>query len=105
MADATSQPEPESQEPADPAEGLSSRHRATLVALFAQPIRADVTYRAVENLLVALGAEVTQGSGSRVRAFLNGVRLDLHKPHPQPQLKRYAVKAVRDFLMEAGARC
>ena len=43
-----------------------------------------------------------QGNGSRVRSDLLGVSLNIHSPHPQKELKRYQVKAVRDFLVNAG---
>ncbi len=42
-----------------------------------------------------------QGDGSRVRFDLQGISLNIHSPHPQKELKRYQVKAVRDFLINA----
>lgn len=50
----------------------------------------------------ALGAEITEGRGSRVRFALNSVRAVFHKPHPRPELVKGAVEALRDFLKEAG---
>jgi hypothetical protein len=44
---------------------------------------------------------VLQGDGSRVRFDLRGISLNIHSPHPQKELKRYQVKAVRDFLINA----
>jgi hypothetical protein len=32
------------------------------------------------------------------------VTLNIHSPHPGKELKRYQVKAVRDFLRQAGAK-
>ena len=54
------------------------------------------------SLIKTLGGTVTQGDGSRVRFDLNDVSLNIHSPHPQKELKRYQVKAVRDFLINAG---
>ena len=54
------------------------------------------------SLIQALGGTVTQGDGSRVRFDLNDISLNIHSPHPQKELKRYQVKAVREFLMNAG---
>ena len=53
-------------------------------------------------LLLALGAELSEGSGSRVRVALNGVRAVFHRPHPQRETDKGAVKSVRRFLQEAG---
>jgi len=50
----------------------------------------------------ALGAEITEGSGSRVRIFLGGVRAVFHRPHPQKEADKGAVKSVRRFLEAAG---
>jgi hypothetical protein len=50
-------------------------------------------------------AEDTGGrtSGSRVR-FINseGVGISLHKPHPDSDLKKYAIDAVADFPEQEG---
>jgi hypothetical protein len=56
----------------------------------------------IENMLIALGAEITEGSGSRVRIFLGGVRAVFHRPHPQKETDKGAVKSVRRFLEAAG---
>ncbi len=53
-------------------------------------------------LVKAIGGNVTQGDGSRVRFELNDISLNIHSPHPQKELKRYQVKAIREFLMNAG---
>ena len=54
------------------------------------------------SLIQALGGTVTQEDGSRVRFDLNDISLNIHSPHPQKELKRYQVKAVREFLINAG---
>jgi len=48
------------------------------------------------------GAEISQGSGSRVRVALHGVRAVFHRPHPRKETDRGAVKSMRRFLTEAG---
>ncbi|MFN9169561.1 MAG: type II toxin-antitoxin system HicA family toxin, partial [Dolichospermum sp.] len=55
-----------------------------------------------EGLFLALGAEITEGSGSRVRIALNGVRSVFHRPHPEKEVDKGAVKSIRRFLLEAG---
>lgn len=81
---------------------MNNRQRKTLVALGEKTERADLAWTDIESLFVALGAEVTEGSGSRVRVYLNGVRAVFHRPHPQRVTDKGAVKSVRRFLREAG---
>lgn len=71
---------------------------------FRNPPRADVPWRDVEALLSACGAEITEGSGSRVRIALNGVRAVFHRPHPRKETDHGALKSVRRFLVEAKVR-
>jgi hypothetical protein len=56
----------------------------------------------VVALFKALGAEVTQGEGSRVWVALNSVRACFHEPHPGKEISRPAVRSVREFLRNAG---
>jgi hypothetical protein len=81
---------------------IGSQHQKTLEAIYQRPTRADVRWREVAGLMKALGAEATEGRGSRVRFALNGVRAVFHRPHPRPELVKGAVEALRDFLKEAG---
>ncbi|WP_406853677.1 type II toxin-antitoxin system HicA family toxin [Alsobacter sp. KACC 23698] len=81
---------------------LSSKDRATLAAVYADPVRADVAWRDIESLMLACGAQVSEGSGSRVRIALNGVRAIFHRPHPHKETDKGALKSVRRFLSEAG---
>ncbi|MCG9890847.1 MAG: type II toxin-antitoxin system HicA family toxin [Thermosynechococcaceae cyanobacterium MS004] len=81
---------------------MNKKQRNTYSALFAEPIRRNILWNDVVSLVLALGGQVLQGDGSRVRFDLNDVSLNIHSPHPQKELKRYQVKAVRDFLVNAG---
>jgi hypothetical protein len=83
---------------------MNARHHKTLEAIFARPDRSDIAWRDIESLFVALGAEVTEGNGSRVRVALHGVRAVFHRPHPQKETEKGAVKSVRRFLLEAGVQ-
>jgi hypothetical protein len=53
-------------------------------------------------MLQALGAELSEGSGSRVRIALGGVRAVFHRPHPQKETDKGALMSMRRFLTEAG---
>jgi hypothetical protein len=81
---------------------LNNKNQKTLQDIFENPIKASIPWTAVEGLFLALGAEVTEGSGSRVRIALNGVRSVFHRPHPEKEVDKGAVKSIRRFLLEAG---
>ena len=81
---------------------LSRKHQATLDAIFATPARASIVWSDIEALFRACGAEISEGSGSRVRIALNDVRAVFHRPHPRKETDKGAVKSVRRFLTEAG---
>jgi hypothetical protein len=81
---------------------MQGRHWTTLEKIFADPVSATLPWRDIEGLFLAVGAEVSEGSGSRVRVSLNGVRAVFHRPHPKKETDKGAVKSVRRFLAEAG---
>jgi hypothetical protein len=81
---------------------VNARHRATLAAIFSDPVRASISWKDVEALFLALGAMLSEGRGSRIRMELHGAEAVFHRPHPQKETDRGAVKSVRRFLLEAG---
>lgn len=81
---------------------MNARQRRTLEAIFEVPIRSNIPWNDIESLLRALGAEISEGRGSRVRIALNGIRAVFHRPHPQPDTDRGAVASMRRFLKTAG---
>jgi hypothetical protein len=82
---------------------MNTKHQKTLEALFTNPINGNL-WRKIEALLVALGAKVVEGDGSRASFFLNGAQVDIHRPHPGKEALRYRVKDVRRFLEKAGVK-
>jgi hypothetical protein len=83
---------------------MDSKHRKTLDAIFEKPERANIAWREVEALFIALGAEISEGNGSRVRVALKDVRAVFHRPHPRKETNKGAVKSVRSFLESAGVK-
>ena len=83
-------------------DGMNQKHRGTLKAIFADPARSNIPWRDIEGMLRAVGAEITEGEGSRVRIALNEVRAVFHRPHPQKETDKGAVRSMRRFLTEAG---
>ena len=81
---------------------MNSGQRKTLERVFKAPVKSDIPWSDIEGLLVAFGAEITEGAGSRIRVKLNGERAVFHRPHPEKVTDKGAVKAVRQFLTNAG---
>ena len=81
---------------------LKRKHKTTLDAIFAAPVQAGIVWKDIESLLTILGAEISEGSGSRVRIALNGCRAVFHRPHPRKETDKGAVVSMRRFLKEAG---
>ena len=80
---------------------MNRKHEKTLESVFDDPIRSNIPWRDVEAMLIAAGAEITEGRGSRVRVALNGVRAVFHRPHPRKEADKGAIVAMRRFLIEA----
>lgn len=81
---------------------MSKKHRQILQAIFKIPVQSNVKWVDIESLLVALGADISEGSGSRVRVALNGVKAVFHRPHPKKETDKGALVSVRRFLENAG---
>lgn len=71
-------------------------------AIFETPVLSNIHWKDIESLLIACGAEISEGRGSRVRIFLNGVRAVFHRPHPRKETDKGAIVSMRRFLIEAG---
>lgn len=80
------------------------KHDKTLRAIFAEPVLAGIAWSDIESLLVHLGADISQGQGSRIRIALGGVRAVFHRPHPRKETDKGAVRSMRRFLSEAGVK-
>jgi hypothetical protein len=83
---------------------MNRKHVKTFEAIFAQPVRANVVWTDIEAMLNALGAEISEGNGSRVRIALNDVRAVFHRPHLQKETDKGAIKSMREFLVKAGVK-
>ena len=83
---------------------MNARHRKTLGLIYENPVRSDIAWSDIEALLQHAGAEISEGRGSRVRIALNGSRAVFHRPHPNRETDKGALKSMRRFLTEAGVR-
>lgn len=83
---------------------MNKKQRQTLERVFEKPVRSDISWSDIEKLFRALGAELTEGKGSRIRVALSGVRAVFHRPHPERVANPSTIRSVRRFLSEAGVR-
>jgi hypothetical protein len=58
----------------------------------------------IEGFLLAVGARVIEGRGSRVRFELKGVVATFHRLHPEKEAKPYQVRDARAFLEAIGVK-
>ena len=81
---------------------MKPKHKKTLERIFSRPVSANIKWKDIEVLLVALGAEVSEREGSRVAVVLfNEVRI-FHRPHPTPTTDKGAVSSIRKWLETHG---
>jgi hypothetical protein len=83
---------------------MNSKHRKTLVVVFSDPVSGTIEWAAIESLLLAAGARLIEGRGSRVRFEKDGEVATFHRPHPAKEAKRYQVRDARDLLERIGVR-
>lgn len=83
---------------------MNSKNQKVYEEIFKDPIQSNIKWNDIENLLLALGAEISEGNGSRVRIKLNDQRAVFHRPHPENITDKGAVKSMRQFLINAGVK-
>lgn len=81
---------------------MNRKHRHTLKAIFERPTLPSIAFQDIESLLRALGGEIQEREGSRVRINLAGEQWRCHRPHPGKEAKRYQVEEVRELLERIG---
>jgi len=81
---------------------MNKKQRQTLERIFEKPERSDISWSDIESLFIAIGAEVSEGKGSRVRVILSDVKAVFHRPHPQRVTNKSTIRSVRRFLIESG---
>ena len=83
---------------------MKKKHKRTLESIFKDPVQSGVVWSDIESLLIAVGAEISEGSGSRVRIVLNHVKAVFHRPHPEKETDKGALKSMRRYLKNAGVK-
>jgi predicted HicB family RNase H-like nuclease len=67
---------------------MNAKQRRTLEAIFAKPVPSDLRWAEIESLLVALGAERSEGRGSRVRFRLHSAESGVSSPASQSEYRQ-----------------
>jgi len=83
---------------------MNNKHRKTLQAVFGSPLPKGMPWADIESLLIAAGATVTKGDGSRVKFDANGVTVAFHRPHKPKTARTYQVALAREFLESIGVK-
>ena len=81
---------------------MNSAQTETLRAIFAKPTAKNIPFASIVSLLLALGCDMIEGAGSRVRFVKGNAVLLFHRPHPAKEAKPYQVKDARNFLVALG---
>ncbi|MCF8153546.1 MAG: type II toxin-antitoxin system HicA family toxin [Rhodoferax sp.] len=81
---------------------MNTKHRKTLRAVFTKPTSPSIVFSDIEALLVALGGQVHEREGSRVKISIKGEQWRCHRPHPGKEAKRYQVEEIRELLERIG---
>ncbi|MDP2752343.1 MAG: type II toxin-antitoxin system HicA family toxin [Rhodocyclaceae bacterium] len=83
---------------------MNATHSNTVTAIFAEPVSKSLAWRRIEAMLAAMGCQVIEGNGSRVRFEKDGMIATFHRPHPAKEAKPYQVRDVRQFLENLGVK-
>jgi hypothetical protein len=81
---------------------VNTKHSKTLRAVFTKPTSPSIVFSDIEALLVALGGQVHEREGSRVKISIKGEQWRCHRPHPGKEAKRYQVEEIRELLERIG---
>jgi len=83
---------------------MNSKQQKTLEGIFAEPVKSNINWDDIQSLLLSLKADMKEGAGSRVGFSLKGVDIVIHRPHPQKEVDKGAVKSLKKFLINAGVK-
>ena len=81
---------------------MARKHEKTRAAIFERPTGANIKWSAIEALFVFLSAHIEDREGSRIAIDFNGEATVFHRPHPNPDAKKYTVEKVRAILERHG---
>ena len=83
---------------------MNTKNQKTLEQIYKSPTPSNIPWKEIEALFIAVGCVITEGTGSRIRIKYNEERAVFHRPHPQPNTDKGAVKSVKNFLQNIGVK-
>lgn len=83
---------------------MNKKNQKTLESIFKHPTPSNIPWKDIELLFKAIGCEISEGSGSRIRIKHKGERAVFHRPHPKPNTDKGAVNSVKRFLIIIGVK-
>ena len=87
-----------------PSFAMNAAHKKTLEIIFTNPASKSLEWRRIEALLIAIGCQVIEDNGSRVRFEKDGLIATFHRPHPAKEAKPYQVRDARQFIESLGVK-
>lgn len=81
---------------------MNRKQKRVLTAVFRKPTSGTIAWAAIEGLFIAVGCEVIEGKGSRVRFAKDGMIATFHRPHPEKEAKKYQVEDACAYLIRLG---
>lgn len=79
---------------------MKRRHQKILEQIYKRPTSANISWKDIESLFIALGADVSERSGSRVAVVLFDEVRVFHRPHPSPNTDKGAIASIRRWVEE-----
>lgn len=64
--------------------------------------KKDYKWQELVAVLTSFGFEQVEAEGSRVDFVKDEIVIKLHKPHPQKEVKAYALKQIKEALHKEG---
>ena len=77
---------------------MKRKHQKTLEQIYQRPTSGTISWSDIEALFKALGADISERTGSRVAVVLFGEVRVFHRPHPSPDTDKGAVTSIRKWL-------
>ncbi|MCL2043628.1 MAG: type II toxin-antitoxin system HicA family toxin [Treponema sp.] len=81
---------------------MNNKQRKTLAAIFSNPTPKTMVWADIEALLLAIGCEIIEGDGSRVRFIRDNVIGYFHRPHQKKEAAPYQIRDAKTFLTKLG---
>lgn len=83
---------------------MNNKHRKILETIFADPVSPAIPWTDIEGVFRGYGGIIKEGRGSRVWFIWEKQVAVFHRPHPQPNTDKGAVKSVRRFFANIGLK-